>query len=203
MRTREDAVRFRADIVRNLARSRPDLQNESGEGFWPIPVMIPVVLAKCIYKIHEEWLQQIEAGNHETAAMLSEVRTRLTHLVAEGDLGEDHAGIYMHEHPNVKKTKMNSAPFFTAYQAILKEDDPFKLLGFVYSVEAGSLEAVKALVASRMIANKKFAALHMEEEVEHDRLAEEIKQRIMQSEYADRFAQGCDLHDALYENTVK
>ncbi len=202
MRERENAIRFRADIIRGLAEKRPDLRNESGEGFWPIPVMIPVVLAKCIYKIDEERLNQTQAGNYETAAMLTEVRTRLTHLVAEGDLGEDHAGIYMEEHPNVKNIDMKSAPFFKAYQTILKEEDPFKLLGFVYSVEAGSLEAVKALVASRMIAKKRFAELHMIEEVEHDRLAEEIKTLVLKSEYATRFAEGCDLHDSLYEKMV-
>jgi len=202
MRTREDAITFRANIIRELAKVRPSLCNRSGVGFWPVPVMIPLVLAKCIYLIHAEWLDQIKAGKYDTAKMLTEIRTRLTHLVAKGDLGEDHAGIYMSEHPDVNKTKMDTAPFFKAYQTILDKNDPFVLLGFIYSIEAGSLEAVKALVESRMIANKRFAKLHMVEEVEHDRLAEEIKQLILKSEYASRFAQGCDLHDQLYEQTI-
>jgi len=202
MRTREDAIMFRANIIRKLAKARPDLCKHSGVGFWPVPVMIPLVLAKCIYLIHKEWLDQIQASNYDTAEMLTEIRTRLTHLAAEGDLGEDHAGIYMREHPDAKKIKMDAAPFFKAYQTILDKNDPFILLGFVYSVEAGSLEAIKALVATGMISNEKFAKLHMVEEVEHDKLAEEIKQFILKSEYAHRFAQGCNLHDQLYEQIV-
>lgn len=161
--------------------------------------MIPVVLAKCLYLIHKEWLKQIQTGNYDVAEMLSEVRTRLTRLVAEGDLGENHAGIYIREHPDVKKIEYETAPFFKAYQEILDQEDAFVLLGFVYSIETGSLEAIKALVAHGMISNGEFAKLHMMEEVEHGRIAEEIKQLILQSQYASEFAEGCDLHDRLYE----
>lgn len=202
MRSYSDAVAFRANIINNLANTRPDLRNRSGVGFWPVPIMIPVVLAKCLYLIHDEWFNQIQASNYKVAEMLTEVRTRVTHLVAEGDLGEDHAGVFLREHPDVKEIEMNDAPFFKAYKAILEEDDAFVLLGFIYSIETGSLEAIKALVTNEMISDGEFAKLHMVEEVEHEKLAGEIQQFILESEYADRFAKGCDLHDRLYEQTV-
>lgn len=197
-----DPVKFRAQIIRRLAEARPDLCNDTGIGFWPIPVMIPLVLAKCLYLLHKEWLGQIRTGNFRVAEMLSNVRTRLTRLVAEGDLGEDHAGIYMREHPEVTKIDIRTAPFFKAYARILEEKDAFVLLGFVYCIETGSLEAIKALVERHMISNGEFARLHMEEEVEHERIAQEIKQLILGSEYAQRFTQGCELHNRLYEEVL-
>ena len=165
-------------------------------------MLIAVILAKCLYKIHEEWLRQITVGNYETAAMLSAVRTRLTAIGAEGDLGEDHAAIYLRDHPGVREIDISDGPFYLAYTRILSEDDPFKLLGFVYSVEVGSLNAVKELASSRLIANKSYAALHMIEEVAHGALAAELKNIVMESEYAERFAAGCDLHDLVYEEAL-
>lgn len=197
-----DPAMFRAQIIRRLAEARPDLCNGSGVGFWPIPAMIPVVLAKCIYLLHEEWLEQIKASNPGVVEMLSQVRTRLTHLVAEGDLGEDHAGIYRREHPDVSTTDIRTAPFFKAYTTILAQEDAFVLLGFVYSIETGSLEAIKTLVEKQMIRDGEFARLHLVEEVEHGRIADEIEQLIMDSQYAQRFIQGRELHNHLYEAVV-
>ena len=202
MRPLEDAVEFRARIIRNFAQSNSQLCDESGIGYWPIPVLIAVILSKALYSIHEEWLSQITACNYEVAAMLSEVRTRLTAIAAEGDLGEDHAAIYLRDHPSVREINVSDGPFYLAYKRVLNEDDAFILLGFVYSVEIGSLSAVKELASSRLIANKNYAALHMVEEVAHGALAAEIKSIVMQSDYADRFAAGCDLHDLVYEEAL-
>jgi hypothetical protein len=201
--TLPDPVMFRANIIRTLAQKRPELCDYSGRAFWPIPVMIPVVLAKCLHYVHREWFEQVCKKNYEIVSMLSLVRTGLTRLCAEGDLGEDHAGIYMREHPTVTHMDIFSAPFFTPYSRILTLcKNAFELLGFVYSIEAGSLEAIKALVELRMIANGEFAKLHMTKEVEHERIAEEIRRLISCSPYLESFNRGCQLHNLLYEEVV-
>ncbi len=202
MKDYSDAVNFRAAIIRKLAKARPDLCGGSGSGFWPVPVMGPVILAKCIFLLHFEWLHQIKRADYRVAEKLAEVRTRLTQIVAEGDLGEDHAGLYIKEHTAVKDIRMEALPFFKVCQTILKEEDPFILLGFIYNVETGSLEAIKALVETNMICNGHFAQLHLVEEIKHEKLANEIKTIILQSPYRERFIQGCDLHDRLYEEMV-
>ena len=203
MRSYAETVNFRGAIIIKLAARRLDLCDGSGLGFWPVPVMGPVILAKCIFLLHDEWLNQIKLGEYNTANQLSEVRTRLTQIVAEGDLGEDHAGMYIKEYPAVKDVQMETLPFFKVCQSILKEDDPFILLGFIYNVETGSLEAIKTLVKTNMISNGNFAQLHLVEEIEHEKLANEIKTIIFQSPYKWRFIQGCDLHDRLYEEMVR
>src|ERR1700741_75998 len=112
MQNNQTAAAFRAAIIKKLAKIRPDLCNSSGLGFWPVPIMIPVIIAKCIYLLHAEWQRQIMLGDRPLAKKLSEIRILLAKLGYEGDLGEDHAGIYMKEHPEVKNVEMETLPFF-------------------------------------------------------------------------------------------
>jgi len=198
MKTYEEALVFRAGIVSSLAKNHPELCDESGVGFWPVSVMTPSIFARCLYLMEQECLCRIINFDYVARDLLVSIRTRLTSLVYEGDMGEDHACIYLEEHPKVKNVRIQDGLFYSAYKTILDHDNWAVILGFIYSLEVGSLASIKALVDNKIIVNGEFAKVHLVEEVEHAKLAIEIRELIINSEYWNYFVSGCELHDNLY-----
>ncbi|MCB9811235.1 MAG: hypothetical protein H6779_03610 [Candidatus Nomurabacteria bacterium] len=134
---------------------------------------------------------------------MSKIRNLLVKLAAEGDLGEDHVAPYLADHPTLPSS-FGDGHFFEHYQKVLKLNDPFKILGFLYSIEVGSLEFVKVLVERGLVKEGGlFAKIHLKVEEKHRNLAISIREMVMpetfRNKYRAGFVGGCELHDAMYK----
>lgn len=52
--TYEQALQYRANCLRKFADSHPELCDQSGEAFWPIPVMMSLIFSRGINLLQEE-----------------------------------------------------------------------------------------------------------------------------------------------------
>ncbi|MEZ4104025.1 MAG: hypothetical protein R3B60_01930 [Candidatus Paceibacterota bacterium] len=203
MNTYEQALSHRAKCLREFACSHPELCDESGVAFWPIPVIMPLFFSQCLNLLQQEIVKLYVDNMREPANRLTEVRNLLAKLATEGDLGEDHASLYVADHPLLPQS-FDDSHFLPHYQEVLVLNNPFKILGFLYSIEVGSLEFVKALVETGLIKkNGYFASTHLKVEVEHSNLAVLIRGIVMNEtfclRYRSDFVFGCEFHDIVYE----
>jgi release factor glutamine methyltransferase len=206
MRVEEKAGEFMARKVIELAQTREDLCDESGLGFWPIPAMFPQVLSHTIHLLQRKITNLILEGKTQEAHLLTHVRCDLLKIVHEGDLGENHTGIFLHEHRRaleIDRTTLEKLPFYSFCTSLLEIDNPLVLLGAITRNEEGSIGEAKALVKTNLIKNRKFAELHLIEEVEHGRISAQIKSLLVDHPiFGSDFTQGLKLHDQLYSKIL-
>ncbi len=203
MKTYEEALRFRAKSIERFAYHNSELCDQSGVGFWPAPMLMPLIFSRCISLMQCEIVKQHKEKSFVLCQNLTMVRNLLVKLAAEGDLGQDHVSIYMEEHPEVCMWELQDGPFYKPYERVLELSSSFKILGFLYSIEVGSLLFVKELVKNQLIKDGKFAAMHLEVEGEHHDLALSIHKVVMDESFPSRyradFVSGCELHDSIYD----
>lgn len=196
-----DAPELMASGIAKLGDQFPEYTNQSGVGFWPIPLYFPRFLSRCIDLIQEEITDHWNRKDADTAGKLIDVRIRLLRLVYEGDLGENHLGAFIADHPFVTELSAEvELPFSQFCLKILEVDDAITLLGILMRNEEGSLAEAHQLVNSQIInVDGTYGKLHLEEEVEHGRLATEIHQ-IIEGIPAlnDRYLLGFEMHDEWY-----
>jgi Fe-S-cluster containining protein len=197
-----DANQFMRDTVRLLADRQPGLRDRGGRAFWPVPALFPLLLVHCLHQVQRQVSELYLAAHDREAAILAACRCNLLRLVAEGDLGEDHAALFLADHPGIAAIageEYRQLPFYGFCQDILRIDDPILLLGALMRNEAGSLGEMEALLAENLISPGRFSAAHLVEEVTHARLADEIAERLSEFEALNRsFNAGQALHDRIY-----
>lgn len=201
-----DANAFMKETVRTLAHRRPALRDRSGRGFWPVPAMFPLLLSQCLHRLQQRVSELYLEGRQHEGGLLAACRCNMLRLVADGDLGEDHAALFLADHPQIGAIpgqECRDLPFFTFCQGILHIDDPIVLLGALMRNEAGSLGEMEALLEEDLIASGRFSEIHLIEEVTHARLAEEIAERLAEvDELHSSFTKGQALHDRIYAGVV-
>ena len=188
--------------IRELAKKRPELSNMSGKGFWPVPAFFPLLLSHTIHCLQNK-ITELYLKNDGIAKELSEIRIALLNIVFEGDLGEDHTGLFIKDHPN-KLDEYKNLPFYNFCQGILKINNPIILLGILTRNEEGSLEEAKALVETKIINVGIFSQIHLIEEEKHARISESIKNKLLKNvQFKEDFLKGIDIHDELYSSIVQ
>lgn len=201
-----DANVFMRDTVKALAHRQPGLCDRSGRGFWPVPVMFPLLLAHCLHRLQQRVSELYLGGHYCEGELLAACRCNVLRLVAEGDLGEDHASLFLADHHEVRGItgpECRQLPFFAFCEGILRIDDPVVLLGALMRNEAGSLGEMEALLGEGLISSGRFSEVHLVEEVTHARLAEEIAERLATvDELNHSFQIGQALHDQIYASVA-
>lgn len=126
-------------------------------------------------------------------------------IVYEGDLGENHTGLFVKDHPTITENikEFRKLPFFNFCSSILIIRNPLILLGILTRNEEGSLEEAKALVETNLISKGTFSKTHLIEEKQHVQISEYIRNKLMQHElWREDFMKGIKLHDKLYSTIV-
>jgi hypothetical protein len=202
-----DAGKYMASQVFALAKAKKEYCNGSGIGFYPVPVYFPRMLSKCIDLIQNEITKYYLKQENTKAEKLVQVRINLLKTVFEGDLGENHTGIFLKDHPKViklTKEEIKALPYYNFVMGMVAEENPFRLLGMLARNEKGSLEEAKALVETNLIKDDgEYGNLHLMEEVLHGQLADEIAEIVLSElEFSEQFIIGQINHDKLYSTVL-
>lgn len=201
-----DAEKFMEMAVRELAATQPELRDGSGRAFWPTPAMFPNLLAECLEGLQDEITRLYLESEWEKADLLASCRCDLLKIVGEGDLGENHTALFVKDHPSIKALKAEesrSLPFFRFCSEMLDIENPVMLLGALMRNEEGSLGEMEALLDEELITRGPFAELHIVEEEEHARLAENISERLRgEPAFGEDYQRGYALHDEIYTRAL-
>ena len=201
-----NAGKFMGDKIRELASQQPELCDQSGKGFWPVPAMFPQLLAHTIHKLQEKITYLNLFGKYEEAKLLTEVRLGMLKVVFEGDLGEDHTRLFLDDHKGIlglDSAEYRKLPFYDFCKSVLEIENPIVLLGILTRNEEGSLEEAKALTETKLIGSGEFARIHVIEEEEHGRISAKIREALIQhSEFKEDFVKGLALHDLFYSSII-
>lgn len=180
-----------ADLMGACVRAAPHLlevsrevRNTPGGMMWPIPLFFPSILARTLLKLEQETRSLRETKNWETGRALVKIRQLFVQLSCSqdelggektSDLSGDHCGVFLNDHPEVKKIAPKDGPWWNFCQTLLSEDDVFVLMGMVGDNEDGSEEEQYALLDTGIIVEGDFYNLHTVAEVEHAEIEEEIE----------------------------
>lgn len=198
---REHAGDFMAAYIQQLADRRPDLANMSGRGFWPVPAVFPLYLGHSIFRLQNAVSEAYLRGDSSHAAWLAHLRVLLMRIVYEGDLGENHTELFLRDHPEAPHADGPFAKFTTHLGQMHMHWAT--MLGLLVDNEVGSLAEARALVGYKIIRpDGVFARVHLQEEVEHARIATEIAVAVQRSRYAGAFENGIRLHRMWYASIV-
>ncbi len=194
------------ECINALAKKNEKYCNNSGYAFFPVPIFFPKMLSKCIDMLQDEITNCYLENNVEVVEKLIQVRINIIKMVNEGDLGENHTGLFLHDHPmlkNMDQLTIKKTPFYNFCVSVLKVANPYILLGIITRNEEGSLSEMNALVKNNLINIKgNFAKLHLIEEEMHGILSKEVATILSNHDFFRKdFLEGYILHDKLY-NTI-
>lgn len=201
-----DAEEFMEMAVRELAATQPELRDGSGRAFWPTPAMFPNLLAECLEGLQDEITRLYLDSEWDKADLLANCRCDLLKIVGEGDLGENHTALFLKDHPTIKELtteESRNLPFYRFCSEMLDIENPVVLLGALMRNEEGSLGEMEALLDEELITRGPFAELHIVEEEEHARLAENISARLRgEPAFGEDYQHGYALHDEIYTRAL-
>ena len=188
--------------IHTLAKQRPDLCDQSGRGFWPVPVHFPRLLSKTLDALQRE-VSERYLRHDPTADTLASVRMDFMRVVGEGDLGENHTKLFLADHPgiaNVTPEESDRLPFGQFCRSILTIDDPVLLMAILTRNEEGGLAEAQALADTKLIKpDGPFALTHLREEEVHGRISADMRKKLLSiSEFEQRFHLGETIHDQFY-----
>lgn len=190
--------------VRDIARGWPDRANGTGILFWPTPAFFPQVIATAIEALQRDITRLYVSDGSELANALALIRSKLVQLAGPGgDLAEDHCGIFLREHPQIRDDPMflnwQQLPYGYFCNEALRIREPLELVGFIVQNELGSPAEISALREANIIADGEFFRLHVGNEPVHGSVAQELIDTIEQHpEIVRSIEKGRRLHDRLY-----
>ncbi|MCG8599294.1 MAG: hypothetical protein MI807_04045 [Verrucomicrobiales bacterium] len=191
-------------VLRQFAANYPDYCDSSGRAFWPVPAYFPLLLSRVLDALQQEISSAYIHGENEKARLLAEARIKLAQITLEGDLGENHTEMFLRDHPNVTTADAENRPFDRFCAGAMAVEDPVELLGLLCRNEQGSIEEMEAARDCQLLADGPFLQVHLIEEEEHRKLAEEIRDIMMtNSVFAASFKRGEEVHDKLYAGVLE
>jgi len=205
MRPLANAGQVMASTLARFASSHPELCDKSGTGFMPIPIMFPLLLTHLL-DLLQLTISVLYSTNDLHVDKLVRIRMLFMQLMSEGDLGEDHTGLFLREHPEALKRlnmDMERGPFAAFCRRVRQTQDFAELCGIICRNEIGSEAEARALLEHAIISDGKYAQTHLVEEVEHANAAAEISEIFLHSPYRHRFQNGLLLHDRLYREVLE
>src|SRR6266478_37501 len=119
---------YMGECINKLAKEKKQYCDNSGYAFFPVPIYFPKMLSKCIDMLQDEITSFYLKNKIEVAEKLVQVRINIIKMVHEGDLGENHTGLFLHDHPklkNMNKVELKKTPFYNFCINVLRVNNPY------------------------------------------------------------------------------
>lgn len=200
----QETFGVRIKIVDRLVKKYPGLCDNSGVGFWPVPLFMPAIYAKCIYLLQYEFTKEIFSNNYVKGEFIGKLRSCLTELAVEGNLGKDCVSVYIDDHHPVQAIDVQDGIFYNLYKdKVLAVSNPFKILGFIYSAGIEWHQLIEQLVDCNIIIDGEYSKLQLEQAPTYEDIIPAIHDLVMKesvnSNYRSNFVRGTELYDELCE----
>ncbi len=181
-----DFTRECIEVVAAKAVLPDSFKGIAGIGLWPVPLYIPLFLAKTIYLLEESIVRLRRAHDWERGQKMVAIRQIFVSLACSqdkidgepmSDLSGDHCGAYLRDHPEIRSINPGDEeqlPWWPYCSLVSRETSALKLLGILGDNEEGSIEEIEALYVNGVMTDGDYYKLHSIAEEEHVRHTSEM-----------------------------
>jgi hypothetical protein len=186
-------------VFRKLAAKRPDLCDGSGRGYWPTSAKFPTFVALTVLLL-QRWGEELILSKDPFAEHVVAARMHVMRLAYFGDLGEDHAKLFLADHPGLRESPTDSPEFpFSRFCGLLTSfTNPAEAAGALWHNETGSTEGITELGELGLVTKGEWYRAHLIEEPEHGKAAEEVAKVFRDSAFWHSFQVGAQKHADWY-----